>query len=72
MPLLKESLITIRHLLSMSTGIDESKQLVVKNNTSLMLPMQVPGGLMEMFFKSFSMWWLKQAATGLKPILSSV
>ena len=32
MPLLKENLITVRHLLSMSTGIDESKQLVVKSN----------------------------------------
>ncbi len=32
MPLEKENLITIRHLLTMTSGIDDSKQLVVKPN----------------------------------------
>ncbi len=32
MPLEKENLITIRHLLTMTSGIDDSKQLVVKTN----------------------------------------
>lgn len=32
MPLEKESLITVRHLLTMTSGIDDSKQLVVKQN----------------------------------------
>jgi CubicO group peptidase (beta-lactamase class C family) len=32
MPLEKENLITVRHLLTMTSGIDDSKQLVVKQN----------------------------------------
>jgi CubicO group peptidase (beta-lactamase class C family) len=32
MPLAKENLITVRNLLSMTSGIDDSKQLVVKHN----------------------------------------
>ncbi|MBD77624.1 MAG: serine hydrolase [Crocinitomicaceae bacterium] len=32
MPLDKENLITVRHLLSMTSGIEDSKQLVIKNN----------------------------------------
>lgn len=32
MPLLKENLITVRHLLSMTAGNDDTKQLVIKSN----------------------------------------
>jgi CubicO group peptidase (beta-lactamase class C family) len=32
MPLIKENLITVRHLLTMTSGIDDTKQLVTKSN----------------------------------------
>ena len=32
MPLIKEDLITVRHLLTMTSGIDDTKQLVIKSN----------------------------------------
>lgn len=32
MPLEKENLITVRHLLTMTSGLDDTKQLVIKSN----------------------------------------
>jgi len=52
MPLEKENLISVRHLLTMTSGIDDTKQYVIKSNLTYVADAGTRVGLQQMFSRN--------------------